>query len=648
MKTPEIGPVRTPRPTSEEDLKRRWTLALLLAFPLLYAGLGQLLRQDVDWDLQNYHFFDSYWVLVNHMRDVTPAQLQTYLSPVLDIPFYFAARHFPPRLTGCLFAVIQGTAFPLLYLINRHFTRRRLVALGLAGLGMFAAGALSELGTIIGDTLVAPVFFAAILLGLRSLDATRAEAGKRISPPVLVAGACVLAGLAAGLKLSELPVAVGIAVAFPLISGTIAERLRRAIWASAGLILGLLISYGWWGYELASRYGNPILPYMNQIFHSAYVPFAPNTDLTWKTHGLVDFLFYPFVWTLHPTRVSEVPFLEASLPILEALLIILLAIVVSKTLIQRRYIKVFNNDKQRYLVVVAIVSYVLWGLQFGYYRYFLPIEMLSFTLIFICLQAISTQIGWKSLVRVGTIVIVLVCIISEKPANWGRSAWASNYFGVSIPKSLVIRPAAFLMLGSNPDGFVVPYFPRQDYFAQIDGNLPPTPYLKTIIGKDISAYRDTYTIWEDPVSLSRSAFSYTAQAQIESYGFHIDWDACVRFPASVGSLPEEFHACRLTRTSRSNLAPLTRMLRPASGDQVMGQQYLAASAFAAAGVSKVEFSIVGEGHTVDTGATIFPYGWLGAWNTVSVPNGLYTVRSVAYSVNGLVTESAGVVVDVKN
>lgn len=649
MSTLEIDPVvRTPRPTPEEDQWKRWTFWLLLLFPLFYAGVSQLLGQDVDWDLQNYHFFDSYWLLVNHLRDVAPAQLQTYLSPVLDIPFYFAAQHFPPRLTGSLLAVVQGTAFPLLYLINRHFTARRLVALGLAGLGMFTAGALSEVGNIMGDTLVAPLFFAAILLGLHSFDTTRSNAGKRVGQGVLIVSACGLAGLAAGLRLAELPIALGIAVGFPLVSGTFTQRVHKAIWASAALILGILLSYGWWGYELATRYGNPFLPHMNQIFDSPYAPLAPNNG---RTVGIVGILFDPIIWTLYPTRVGGLSFLEASLPIAEVLLITLLAIAASRAVFQRRPIKVFNSDKQRYLMAVAIVSYFSWVLQFTTYRYLIPIEMLSFTVIFICLQAISTQIGWKPVVGVGTIALALLCIISEQPMNWGRSAWSATSFSASIPKSLMHRSAAFLMLGTNPDAYVVTYFPHQDYFAQIAGNLPPTPYLRRIIVKNVSAYRDAFTIWEDPVSQTRTVFAYAAQTQVEVYGFQIDWNSCNRFPASVGAVPEEFHTCRLKKVSPSKLAklaPMTLVLRPANGDHLVGHQYLVAGAFAAVGLRKVEFSITRGGRTVNARATLSIYGWLGVWNTKSVANGMYTVHSVAYGINGLVTVSPGVTVEVRN
>jgi hypothetical protein len=274
--------------------------------------------------------------------------------------------------------------------------------------------------------------------------------------------------------------------------------------------------------------------------------------------------------------------------------------------------------------------------------------MISFTVIFICLQAISTQIGWKPVVSVGIIALALLCIISEQPMNQGRSAWSATYFSASIPKSLMHRSAAFLMLGTNPDAYVVPYFPKQDYFAQIEGDLPPTPYLRRIIVKDLSAYRDAFTIWEDPVWQTRTVFADAVQDQVEVYGFQVDWNSCNRFPASVGAVPEEFHTCRLKKVSISKLPPNTLVLEPANGYHVVGHQYLAASAFAAVGLRKVEFSISGDGRTVNARATLSFYGWLAVWNTKSVPNGMYTVHSVAYGNNGLVTVSPGVAVEVRN
>jgi hypothetical protein len=94
--------------------------------------------------------------------------------------------------------------------------------------------------------------------------------------------------------------------------------------------------------------------------------------------------------------------------------------------------------------------------------------------------------------------------------------------------------------------------------------------------------------------------------------------------------------------------PVTHVARPITGEQLKGYQYLVATASASLGLKKVVFHITGEGRNLVENAGMFPYGWLGSWNTTTVPNGTYTVRSVAYGVSGQVTTSAGVVVRVKN
>ena len=119
------------------DRWARWlTIAALIVFPFIYGLVALHRGEDADWDLLNYHFFDPYWVLVNHQRDIMPAQLQTYYNPLIDIPFYYAARHLSGRTVAYGIAVVQGLSFPILYLIARVFTRRRLLALAGAGLGI--------------------------------------------------------------------------------------------------------------------------------------------------------------------------------------------------------------------------------------------------------------------------------------------------------------------------------------------------------------------------------------------------------------------------------------------------------------------------------------------------------------------------------
>ncbi len=105
---------------------------------------------------------------------------------------------------------------------------------------------------------------------------------------------------------------------------------------------------------------------------------------------------------------------------------------------------------------------------------------------------------------------------------------------------------------------------------------------------------------------------------------------------------------RVDDRTDSALPPTTRVLKPTTHAQLSGTTYLVASASSELGLNSIEFRITGDGRTIveKAGPTLF--GWLASWNTRSVPNGTYTVSSVADGNTGLVTTSKGVVVEVRN
>jgi hypothetical protein len=96
--------------------------------------------------------------------------------------------------------------------------------------------------------------------------------------------------------------------------------------------------------------------------------------------------------------------------------------------------------------------------------------------------------------------------------------------------------------------------------------------------------------------------------------------------------------------------PVTRIVKPVTGVQIGGRQYLDAVASDAFGVSSVDFELSGENsaRTVVCRAAVFQFGWLCGWNTATVPNGRYTLQSVATDAVGQVTQSPGVIVHVHN
>ena len=101
----------------------------------------------------------------------------------------------------------------------------------------------------------------------------------------------------------------------------------------------------------------------------------------------------------------------------------------------------------------------------------------------------------------------------------------------------------------------------------------------------------------------------------------------------------------------NNQPPTTAVLIPSDGATVSGTKTLLdASASSAEGIASVTYEVSGNGLSDQVVATGTPtlYGYLAQWNTTSVPNGTYTLQSVATDTVAKTTTSAGVSVTVDN
>ena len=96
--------------------------------------------------------------------------------------------------------------------------------------------------------------------------------------------------------------------------------------------------------------------------------------------------------------------------------------------------------------------------------------------------------------------------------------------------------------------------------------------------------------------------------------------------------------------------PTTSVVLPSNGASLVGGQWLDAVASDYGKVTKVEYRLTGGAFNkalIATG-TATVYGWLAGWDTTTVPDGSYTLQSVAYDAAGLSTYSAGVTISVDN
>jgi hypothetical protein len=96
--------------------------------------------------------------------------------------------------------------------------------------------------------------------------------------------------------------------------------------------------------------------------------------------------------------------------------------------------------------------------------------------------------------------------------------------------------------------------------------------------------------------------------------------------------------------------PSASVLLPSNGATVSGGTWLDAAASSPVGIASVSFEVSGNGLTNQVVGTGTPtlYGYLTKWNTTSVPNGTYTLQSVATDVDGVSTTGAPITITVNN
>ncbi len=98
----------------------------------------------------------------------------------------------------------------------------------------------------------------------------------------------------------------------------------------------------------------------------------------------------------------------------------------------------------------------------------------------------------------------------------------------------------------------------------------------------------------------------------------------------------------------NNAPPSTTVVLPSNGATVSGGQWL--DAIASPGATQVQYELTGGTLTNSVIATATPtiYGWLAKWDTTTVPNGTYTLNSVATFPGGVTATSPDITVTVNN
>lgn len=438
-----------------------------VAFGLLSVALGQ----DANWDLRNYHLYNAYaWLNQRLDIDLAPAQSQSYVNPLIELPYYWLTLHAPPWFAGFAMGWLHGLNFVLLLAIARSLLagdpERGRMALWLASVGCTGAAFLSQVGNTMGDNLGALFVLGAFLIVLHTI-----AAGRSATFLMRLLGGGLVMGLGVGLKLTTAAFALGLGAAIPLAVAAGSPwplRVRGALAYGFGVALGIAGSIGFWWATMWGTFDSPMFPMFNNIFRSEMALPISTTDTRWLPAGILETAAWPMVFSADPHRVSEIATVQVLWPILYALLVCWGAVALVRVVRGRQ--TTGWPPAERLLLAFIGASFVAWMTIFSYYRYVVPMELLAPIAVWLlCLRLLPPPRA-RGIARGCLATIAVVGILGWN--SWGHSEWADAAFRVAAPAFDDPARTTIVKVGPEPMGWVVPFFPSPLAFVSLATNFP--------------------------------------------------------------------------------------------------------------------------------------------------------------------------------
>lgn len=453
-----------------------WAIPCALGLGVIACAM--MLPGDANWDLRNYHIYNPFAFLHGRSHfDLVPASVQTFFSPLLDVPYYLLHRRVGGvPVLNALLAIPHAVAVVLSYFsalmaLGTDRARARWLAAIAAIYGATGAAASTTLASTQSEMIPVALVLGAVLL---ALGAMVGPAGTGAPPRSGTAGGLaggtvrrmavcgLLCGAAAGLKLTNAYAVVGFAaglLAWPGLSPR--ARVRVVLAFGAGALAGACAVGGYWWLTLYREFGNPLFPFYNHVFRSPWMlaqsvadtRFFPSTPLQWVA--------YPFYWAFTPARlVSETPVRD---PRFALALLAVLAVLV-RWAVWPPAAPSAASARERFLVAFFAVGFVLWEVQFSILRYLAGLELLTGTMVLLAARpwwrGAATPAG---LIAAGSLCALVVAVTVQPGTE--RAAAAGKPVDVVFPP--IPPDSVVLLLDHSPMAYTAAYAPRTVRFLGV-------------------------------------------------------------------------------------------------------------------------------------------------------------------------------------
>ncbi len=446
-------------------MPKYYVLFLLFFYTTLTGVISIFLGQDINWDLQNYHLYNPYQFLENRFKfDVMPAQIQTFYSPILDIPFYLALYKLklPPIFIGFILGWLQGLNLFFLHLIGLTVLPKKLfyqcftfiaVLCGAGGVIFY-----SQIGTVFGDSTTSLFILCAIYLISAKLESS-------CLPTMHLAIAGLAIGIGTGLKYTNIIHAISIFLAINCFWSK--NRLKNNFYLLLPALIGFLTCAGYWMYLLWQEFGNPVLPFLNNIFKSPYLDTVAFKDVRFNPKTWGQFFFYPFYFLDSQHLPWEMPFRDARMAVGMSLgWIFLLLISFPKDYFQSRIFKPISINL-KFIISYFLICYLVWVIVFCYYRYIIPLELLSPILVLAFFSILNLRTAFNAILL--TIIFTSIVAWTQIP-TWGRKDWSSDWLEIDPASLAKYENSIIVFWYKEPTSFIIPSFPKSTRFVRIHSN----------------------------------------------------------------------------------------------------------------------------------------------------------------------------------
>jgi hypothetical protein len=261
-------------------------------------------------------------------------------------------------------------------------------------------------------------------------------------------GAGLAAGATAGLKLAGAFYCPALALAVLALPGSARERARRLALLAAGGLLGMALTYGWWGWQLWLAHGNRFFPFFNDLFHAPGIAAQSWLDLRFRPQGPLDVLLAPLQLLLRSQRFSEAGLKDPRL---------LLALLGFAWLAWST-----RSTHLRLLCTFVVAGTLAWALQSGIYRYAIALELLGALALALVLARVPIRPGLAMV-----LAFVLVSADTRRP-DWHR---VTDSVRPLVARAQVPPDAIVVTASGEPLGYLALALPDEVPMLGLNNNF---------------------------------------------------------------------------------------------------------------------------------------------------------------------------------